>query len=631
MTDGKNRNALFQRIFEQRKLLVFVLIFLAAFTICVLYIHRTVVPLNSYEIGPSKDPSRWRFALTDGTEILPQDGRFPIEGADTVIVCETEISGTDRELPLIVVTSKSSDCVFYLDGQLIYSPSGRYQDGKFLGGGFSTASGQFGLPSLAEGGRITMIVQFQGEENRLSRMPKLTLYPSSLHYYSQYTGPVSGDALNAGVFFTIAVFLAGLFIIGLWKRKSDSGLLLLSFCALSIAFYNTTAYSYGIMSLFETPTITWFCSMLPQAAMIWVLWHRLSKKLRLVFLPVTGLATASLLILFVIGLKNMDWVRQMSIMTSWILPAAVLIMLAAAAVDALKGNMYLRRFFVYIAWSVPAMLLGWAVSLLTDGKLAQSLRTAFVSLSGANPSLYFLGSQLCMLLLIICFIQAVLELISAMAEQDAELQASALREMYAAENLEIMRQSQEETRRQRHELRHHLVALDEFLSQNMDERAGEYVKKLLAETESLPSDNYSEHLVINAVAGHYLNMAKAEGIRVDTDIKTGTELPLGDGELCVLLTNVLENALEACSRMKQEQDRFISLSVFSDGEHLLINCENSTSDVTAPSPDGTIKSSKKDEADHGYGIPAMRRIVEKHYGLMNIACEDGRFSVKITL
>jgi len=45
-----------------------------------------------------------------------------------------------------------------------------------------------------------------------------------------------------------------------------------------------------------------------------------------------------------------------------------------------------------------------------------------------------------------------------MVRQETEMQAMTLREKYAMENLEIMRQSQEETQRQRHEIRHHVLA-----------------------------------------------------------------------------------------------------------------------------------------------------------------------------
>lgn len=169
------------------------------------------------------------------------------------------------------------------------------------------------------------------------------------------------------------------------------------------------------------------------------------------------------------------------------------------------------------------------------------------------------------------------------------------------------------------------------MSQKQDERAADYIQSLLTEAVAHPSDSYSDNMVLNAIAGYYLNAAKSEGIRVETDIRAKTELPLKDEELCILLTNLLENALEACRAMPPAQDRFISLGVFSDGEHLHITCENSTDVNAVVSTDGTIHTSKSDAKSHGYGLPAMRRIIEKHYGAMHTSCADGRFTVKITL
>ena len=613
------------------KLPLAILLSLAALFICVLYIHRTTVPLNHYEIGPSNDPERWRFELEDGTPLEPQDGRLPTEGTDTVVVCKTFLTDEVGDLPLMVVTSKSSDCAFFLDGQLIYAPSGRYRDGVFSDEMLSTASGQFGLPRMGEGKTLTMLVQFQGEENRLSRMPKLTLYPSAIHYYSQHTGPAAEDALPAGVYFAVALFVVGLFLVGLWRQRTDPGLLLLAFCALSMAFQRTISYSYGIMALFETPTITWFCSILPEAAMSWMLWYRLSKKIRRFVLLIPGAATAALLALFVIGLDNMNWVKQMNTMTAWVLPATLALTLLAAAVDAVRGNLLLRRFFRYMVWAVPAVAVGWGVSLLTDGKLAQSLKTAFSWLTVSNPTLHFLSILLCNLLLILYFVQAVLELLSSMASQDAELQVMALRERYAAENLEIMRQSQDETRRQHHELRHHIIVLEEMLVQEETGRAAEYLRLLSEQEATLPVGLYSDNTVINAIAGHYLNAAKREGIRVEADIRADGDLPLKDEELCVLLTNLLENALEACRAAEKNRERFITLMLRAADGHLHITCDNSTDAPAAVAPSGLIPTSKPDSPSHGYGIPAMREIVNQHFGRMDIGCQEGRFSVKITL
>ena len=154
----------------------------------------------------------------------------------------------------------------------------------------------------------------------------------------------------------------------------------------------------------------------------------------------------------------------------------------------------------------------------------------------------------------------------------------------------------------------------------------------MEQAEAIPTGRYSDNMVVNAVAGHYLNQAKAEGIRVETDIRAGETLPVfSDEDLCILLTNLLENALEACRALDSAQDRSIFFSLSAGEDHIAIACENTTGEAVAVAPDGTVASSKPDVAQHGYGIPAMRGVVEKHFGMMELSSDGGRFRVEITV
>lgn len=610
-----------------------ILLFLVVLMICVSYIRLTVTPMEKTDLSPSSMPERWRISLEDGTVLTPEDGRLPLMGENTVVKCETEITEEVSEAPLVVVNAVSSDCVFFLEDKLVYSPSGRFVDGQFSSAAYarSGASGQFVLHSQEEVLHLTMIVQFQGGENRLSRMPKLTLYSDSVYYLSQTAGPVAEDALPAGVYFTIALMIVGLFFIGFWKGEKDFGLILIALCSLSIAITYTSSFSLNAAVIIQSPTVTWFCTAFPMAAMGWMLWYRLRKKARLCALPLLALGTAATLFFLIAGFNNLSWVKQMNTMTSWALPAILLTVMIAAAWDAVCGNGWFRRFFRYAAWAMLAVGLACLFSLLIAGKLHGTIQNAFVRGADADHNFLPLCTLLCKLLLILCFIQAVLELISNLARQDAEMQAMALREKYALENMEIMQQSQEETRRQRHELRHHIVALEEMLSQDQNERAADYVRSLRENVSALPTSTYSDNLVINAVAGHYLNMAKAEGVKVDADIKVESSIPMKDEDLCVLLTNILENAVEACRSMKNRSGGFISLKISANQEHLALTCENSTDNVPSIQDNEVIPSSKVDTQNHGYGIPAIRRIVDKYYGMLKIASNDGCFTVRVSL
>lgn len=613
-------------------LLVSSVLFLAVLAVCALYNRMSITPLESYEIGPGADPARWRFTLTDGTVLRPEDGRLPAVSSDMVVICETDITVDPADKPVLVVSATSSDCVFLLNGEMLYSPSGRYQDGRFSAEpyGHAVSSGQFTIHLTGENDVLTMIAQFQGGENRLSRLPGLTVYPSPIHYISKYTGPMASDAQTAGIYFAIFLFVTGLFFVGLWRESFDFSLVLVALCSLSMALNHTVTYSFETW-VFQTPAMVWFCQVLPLCTMEWLLWYHLSGKVRKFLLLIPVLSSATAVVLLILGIGDISWSTYMNIVSAYILPAIILVLLLISAVDAVRGNRWFGRFFRYVGYALPVVLAAWCFSSLTGGVLARNIKDAYSRLTGANHSLYLSVVMLCTLLLILYFIQALVDLINGLSQRDVEIQTMYLREKYAIENMEIMRQSQEETRRQHHELRHHMIALEEMIAGKQDDRALDYMRSLIEREKTIPTGMYSEHVVINAVAGHYLNMAKSEGIRVKTDIQAGSRLPLNDEELCILLTNLLENALEACRGMEAGEDCFISLTLSANEEHIFLICENSTGSSVNIAPGCRMSSSKSDVQNHGYGIPAVRHIVDKHYGMLDVSCQNSCFTVKITL
>lgn len=620
--------------FVHRYLLIAgILLFLIVFLACAFYARLITTPMDAYDISPASVPERWSFQLPDGRSLTVKDGEFPVSSDNAVLICRTQITEKLDDVPLIAVSANNSDCVFYLDDQLLYSSSGRYQDGEFSNDAYErgSASGQFALRNLTHDNTLTMIVQMQGEENRLSRLPKIMFYPGTLMYLSQYTAPVSMDAMAAGIFFTIAVFVAVLFLIGLWRGRKDAGMIWMALCSLSMAFSYTNSFSHQATSLFYSPAFVWFFSALPQLMIVWLLWHMLSRKLRLCTLPFAGGITVCIFVILVAGFRNRLWNTRMNAVTSWILPGVFFLLLFVGIAEAIRINGKYRRFFRYF---LRAVLIAGPVtvfSALTGGKLAEAIGNAWSRTAAPDHSLYQACSLICTLLLLVSFIQALLELIEGLGRQDAELRTMALREKSAVENIAILRRSQEETRRYRHEMHHHMVVLDELISQKQEKQAEEYIHHLQDEITALPKGVYSDNLVVNAVVGYYLNEASADGIQVDSNIRISGELPLRDEELCVVLSNLLENALESCRAMEKSSERFIALTLSSNQEHMMILCENSTEHCIPVEPEGDIPSSKANAREHGYGIASVRRIADRHYGMLKFSCQEGRFKAELSI
>ena len=180
-------------------------------------------------------------------------------------------------------------------------------------------------------------------------------------------------------------------------------------------------------------------------------------------------------------------------------------------------------------------------------------------------------------------------------------------------------------------MRHHIALISEMLSAGQQERAQKYADSLLDKVDALPSDSYSAKPVINSIVGRYLNEAKAAGITVNKDIRDTEKVVLRDDELCVLLTNMLENALEACMKMPEQSERFIRFKLRASEEHLIVSCENSTDTPVTADPDGNSFTTKEDPEHHGFGLPVMRQIVKAHNGQLTVNCSEGVFSLKAIL
>ncbi len=174
------------------------------------------------------------------------------------------------------------------------------------------------------------------------------------------------------------------------------------------------------------------------------------------------------------------------------------------------------------------------------------------------------------------------------------------------------------TRALHHEMRHHMTALSAILRSGDLERARRYVDAVSGGLEQLPAGRYCQNILVDIVAGSFLDRARAEKIRVEHHLNVPLSLNIADEDLSVFLSNMLQNALEACQRMKPEQERYIWVDMHQRGNFLCVQCANSA-------PDGEEKL--REHPGHGYGLAAMRAVAEKYNSVLLVERTPGEFSV----
>ncbi len=190
--------------------------------------------------------------------------------------------------------------------------------------------------------------------------------------------------------------------------------------------------------------------------------------------------------------------------------------------------------------------------------------------------------------------------------------------------------SEEATNSVRHEMLHHMTALMGIVRNGETERACEYISSVTDQILHLPAVRYSQNILVNVVAGTYLDKAKSQGIQVEYSLQVPVELKIADEDLCVFLTNMLQNALQACERMDREQERYIRVKMYLNEDFLFIGCVNSWSGDQDNS--GDLADEKRGaRRRHGFGLEAMSRIAEKYGSILKIDKSPREFSVKSNL
>lgn len=101
-------------------------------------------------------------------------------------------------------------------------------------------------------------------------------------------------------------------------------------------------------------------------------------------------------------------------------------------------------------------------------------------------------------------------------------------------------------------------------------------------------------------------------------------------DLCIILSNALDNALEACAQIEDVEERFVTLKITETPESLVISVVNPVEKESVRRC-LTFVSTKKDGANHGIGLKSIRSTAEKYRGEVLARCEQKRFTLLVRL
>ena len=212
---------------------------------------------------------------------------------------------------------------------------------------------------------------------------------------------------------------------------------------------------------------------------------------------------------------------------------------------------------------------------------------------------------------------------------------NALQQNYIQTQLSQFQQyklGQEETARFRHDIRNNLLCVNDLLQSGKTEEAKEYLHDLLKVSENLRMKYVTGDDMLNCILGAKSSTLAVNKIRFQLDGVLAGGLNWKPIDICTVFANALDNAIEACLQLPEEQ-RYINMTIRSAAQYWFVTIENPTGHAVDPQQlfrkSGNYSS--KEEGNHGMGTFNMRRTVERYHGHLNARCEGGQFTLEIML
>ncbi len=197
----------------------------------------------------------------------------------------------------------------------------------------------------------------------------------------------------------------------------------------------------------------------------------------------------------------------------------------------------------------------------------------------------------------------------------------------AEQQLSALQNTQKQAAVYRHDMRHHLALIGGYLADGNIEEAGKYVKLTQADIENITPNRYCENNTVNLILSSFASKAKKRGVVLSVEAELPQSLSVSETELCALLSNGLENAIDAAAQVVDEQLRKVRVNCQTHKGNLLIFIENSfTGSVET---EGGLPQSFRE--GHGFGSKSMVMIAEKHNGYCSFEAKDEIFTLRIAL
>lgn len=528
-------------------------------------------------------------------------------------------------------------CAVFLDGELFYTncPQSDIQmDAVSLPQDYSPtppAPGEWvrcTLPADFAGRRLTIATTMQD-----SSMPGILLSSYRAESEQQIT-KISSELMPASGFAVIALLLSGIWLFAFFQGIRDYSSLLLILAALIQILSHLRQFTFATPSSYtlDSPLAVFIPIIEILLPMIWLLLQMKDHKNRQLFGGILAVSAAVSMVSPIGGLFGGLPFYSPFLDSNRILycPLAALLILAIRETIREKN-----RIFILLSYglciSVCLIAILYFVSLSREGFYANQIANVIRDIGSPVTTFFFYWCAV--ILFALSTALALYQIIQRVAQMrtDLALQTEHTRQLdsrlSAQKDFYEARLAHEDALRSlRHDMAGHLNTLAILLGDNKTAETEKYLNDLTKYQKEQAAEIFCKNPYMNAVLQNYAAKCRKRHIELTCNIGIGDE-ELPATELCLILNNALENAVEG-SLTIPESERIIKVQAAVRQNQFLLRVSNRF-DGRLTTADGLPVSTKEGDG-HGYGLSNIRQAAGRRGGQMEYRVLNGYFVLDVT-
>lgn len=183
-----------------------------------------------------------------------------------------------------------------------------------------------------------------------------------------------------------------------------------------------------------------------------------------------------------------------------------------------------------------------------------------------------------------------------------------------------------------HDIYNHLMCMNELIADGEMLKVQNYIESIVTNLHSIQNKAYTVgNSVVDAVLNYYISMLNT-GIKVDVSGECPSNIDLDDVELCAIVSNLIQNAVEALNE-SDTYDNYIKIKFESNKEYMYMKIINNyfEKSFVRDKVSNMPKTTKVNVEEHGIGLRSIKETIEKHNGVFRIDINSETFAAEVIL